>query len=75
MATKLIFEQFLGDMKSLINVFPLFFARYCLEQWKWIIEMDRGFKLKQLHKFGTLIGKIKVIGPNLKYGISFGSFM
>jgi len=28
--------------------------------------MDRGFKLKQLHKFGTLIEKIKIVGLNLE---------
>lgn len=34
-----------------------------------IVKMDRGFKLKQLHKFGTLIKKIKIVGLNLNHNI------
>ena len=34
-----------------------------------IVKMDRGFKLKHLHKFGTLIKKIKIVGLNLNHNI------
>ena len=36
--------------------------------------MDEGFKLKLFPKFGTLIDKIKNLGPNLKQGINSGLF-
>lgn len=33
-----------------------------------ITKTDEGFKLKQFHNFGTLIGKTKIFGFNQKQG-------
>ena len=37
--------------------------------------MDKDFKLKQFHKFETLIDKIKILWPNMKYGINFPLYL
>lgn len=33
---------------------------------KLITEMNKSLKLKGLHRFGTLIDNLKILGPNLK---------
>ena len=63
---QIIETDYLGETLSLSKVFHFSLLWYCLEYWKWIKEIDRGFKLKQFHKFKALIEKIKNLGPNMK---------
>ena len=47
--------------KKTLNSFS-FFSAPLLRR---IMEMDKGFELKQVNQFGTSIDKIKIPGPNL----------